>query len=52
MMEKKYLFALLAFLAAWQATDFDLDYRSILGAVVAAVLGYADPKDKKGQASL
>lgn len=41
---KPALFAALAFLAAWQATDFSLDYRAVLGSVVAAGLGYASPK--------
>jgi len=36
-------YAGLAFLAAWQGAEFDLDYRAILGAVVAAGLGYANP---------
>jgi len=34
-----------AFLAVWGTTsNFALDYRSILGAVVAGVFGYATPK--------
>ena len=33
-----------AFLAAWAGTNFDLDYRSILFAVLAGVFGYATPK--------
>ena len=37
-------FAVMAFLAAWQGTDFALDYRSVLGSIVAAALGYASPK--------
>ena len=41
---KPALFAILAFLATWQATDFSLDYRAVLGAIVAAGLGYASPK--------
>lgn len=36
-----------AFLAAWQATNFDLDYRAVLGAVTCAVLGYISPKKVK-----
>lgn len=35
---------LIALLAAWQATNFALDYRAILGAVVAAGAGWASPK--------
>jgi hypothetical protein len=35
-----------AFLAAWAGSDFSLDYRSILWAVLAGVFGYATPKKK------
>ena len=41
---KASLFALGAFLVAWQAANFDLDYRAILGAITCAVLGYVSPK--------
>lgn len=41
------LFALGAFLAAWQATNFDFDHRAILGAITCAVLGYVSPKKVK-----
>lgn len=41
---KPYLYALGAFLAAWQIDDFSLDARSVLGAITACVLGYASPK--------
>lgn len=41
---RPYLYALLAFLAAWQGSQFDLDYRAVLGAVVAAGLAGANPK--------
>lgn len=44
---KAALFALGAFLAAWQATNFDVDHRAILGAVTCAVLGYVSPKKAK-----
>ena len=40
---KQALFAAGAFLAAWQATDFALDYRAVLGAVTAATLGAMNP---------
>ena len=40
------LYALAAFLAAWQATDFSFDARAVLGALTACVLGYASPKKK------
>ena len=33
-----------AFLAAWGASNFAIDYRSILWAVLAGVFGYASPK--------
>ncbi len=36
---KQFSLAAIAFLAAWQATDFALDYRAVLGAVVAASMG-------------
>ena len=44
---KAALFGLAAFLAAWQATNFDVDHRAILGAVTCAVLGYVSPKKSK-----
>lgn len=33
-----------AFLAAWAGSNFDVDYRTILFAVLAGVFGYATPK--------
>jgi hypothetical protein len=33
-----------AFLAAWAASNFAADYRSILWAVLAGVFGYVTPK--------
>jgi len=33
-----------AFLAAWSATNFDIDYRAILFAILSGVFGYATPK--------
>lgn len=35
-----------AFLAAWANSNFALDYRSVLWAVLAGVFGYATPKKK------
>jgi hypothetical protein len=32
-----------AFLSAWAATNFELDYRAILWAVVSGLFGYAKP---------
>jgi hypothetical protein len=33
-----------AFLAAWSASNFNLDYRAILWSVLSGVFGYASPK--------
>ena len=33
-----------AFFAAWASSNFDLDYRAILWAVLSGVFGYASPK--------
>jgi hypothetical protein len=33
-----------AFLSAWAASNFAVDYRAILWAVLAGVFGYATPK--------
>jgi len=33
-----------AFLSAWAASNFALDYRAVLWAVLAGVFGYATPK--------
>jgi hypothetical protein len=33
-----------AFLAAWSATNFDIDYRAILFALLSGVFGYATPR--------
>ena len=33
-----------AFLAAWASSDFALDYRAVLWAVLSGVFGYATPK--------
>jgi hypothetical protein len=40
---KQFSLAAIAFLAAWQATDFALDYR----AVVAASMGAMNPNARK-----
>ena len=42
-----YLLTAGAFLAAWAASDFAPDYKSVLYAVLAGVFGYATPKKKK-----
>ena len=44
---KQFSLAAIAFLAAWQATDFALDYRAVLGAVVAASMGAMNPSARK-----
>jgi hypothetical protein len=33
-----------AFLSAWAASNFQLDYRAVLWAILAGVFGYATPK--------
>lgn len=33
-----------AFLAAWAGSDFALDYRAVLWAVLSGIFGYATPK--------
>lgn len=33
-----------AFLAAWASSNFALDYRAVLWAVLSGVFGYASPK--------
>ena len=40
---KRLLFGVGAFLAAWQIADFNLDYRTMLGAFTAAWLAAANP---------
>ena len=45
-MKNPFVLTLGAFLAAWAGSEFALDYRSILWAVVAGVFGYATPKKK------
>jgi len=38
------LMALGGFLAAWAGSNFELDYRAVLFAVLAGVFGYAKPQ--------
>jgi hypothetical protein len=40
---KSVAYALIAFMAAWQATEFNLDYRAIMGSLVAGAMGYLNP---------
>ena len=42
-LSKATTYALIGFLAAWQATEFSLDYRAILGALVAGRMGGLSP---------
>jgi len=35
-----------AFLAAWSATNFDLDYRAVLWSVLSGVFGYLPSRAK------
>lgn len=44
---KQVLFVITGFLVTWQATNFDLDYRSILSAIIASGLAGAQPKKAK-----
>lgn len=45
---KQIVFAVGAFMAAWQGADFSLDYRAVLGAITAAIIGAANPKANDG----
>jgi len=45
-MKNPYVLTVGAFLAAWAGSEFALDYRSILWAVVAGVFDYATPTKK------
>lgn len=40
---KPVAYSVIAFFAAWQATEFSLDYRAVLGAAVAAIMGFLNP---------
>jgi hypothetical protein len=40
---KSIAYALIAFMAAWQATDFALDYRAVMGSIVAGLMGWLNP---------
>jgi hypothetical protein len=43
-MKNPYFLTAGAFLSAWAASNFELDYRAVLWAVLAGVFGYATPK--------
>lgn len=40
---KSVTYSLIAFMAAWQATEFALEYRAVMGAVVAGAMGFLNP---------
>ena len=40
---KTVAYALIAFMAAWQATEFALDYRAVMGSIVAGLMGWLNP---------
>lgn len=41
---KQVSFGLIAFLASWQATNFAIEYRSLMGALVAGLMGFLNPE--------
>lgn len=43
---KKVLFVAGGLLAAWQATNFSLNYRAVIGAVIASGLAGTNPSTK------
>lgn len=43
MLPKPVSFGLVAFLASWQATQFSLEYRAVMGAIVAGLMGFLNP---------
>jgi hypothetical protein len=42
-LSKATTYCLIAFMAAWQATDFSLEYRAIMGATVAGFMAGLSP---------
>jgi hypothetical protein len=42
-------YSLIAFFAAWQATEFSLEYRAIMGALVAGFMGLLSPNGSSTQ---
>lgn len=44
--QKQVLWGLTSFLVTWQATNFDLDYRSVLSSIVTLLLAGGNPKKK------
>jgi hypothetical protein len=51
-LSKATTYALIAFFAAWQATEFSLDYRAVMGALVAGLMGGLSPNYVPGQDEL
>jgi hypothetical protein len=45
-MKNPYVLTIGAFLAAWAGSDFSLDHRAILFAILSGVFGFATPKKK------
>ena len=45
-LKNPYVMAIGSFLMAWAGSNFDLNYRSVLCAVLVGVFGYATPKKK------
>jgi hypothetical protein len=45
-MKNPYMLTAGAFLAAWAGSNFSLDYKSIMFAVLSGVFGYATPTKK------
>ena len=45
-MKNPYVLTVGAFIAAWAGSDFALDHRAILFAILSGVFGYATPKKK------
>lgn len=45
---KPVAFGLVAFLASWQATEFSLTYRSVMGAIVSGLMGFLNPELGRG----
>ena len=43
-MKNIYFLTAAAFLAAWAASNFSLEYRAVLWAILAGVFGYTTPK--------
>lgn len=49
---KPVVYGLIAFMAAWQATNFELDYRAVMGAIVAGAMGVLNPTASQTEDSI